>query len=80
MIKVYPFASGSEYTASFAVSSSYAVNVASAGYVYSASKADVVLSPVSGSSAAVNVCLITYNQYLEMLANPGTKYEQCNFN
>lgn len=79
MLKVYPFASGSEYTASYAVTASYATSASSAGYVYTSSLAELVLYPQSGSAAAVNICLITYSQYLELLNNPGTRIEQCNF-
>jgi hypothetical protein len=79
MIKVYPFASGSEFTASYAVTASYATSASSAGYVYTASVAEQVLYPQSGSDAAVNLCLITYQQYLELLDNPGVRFEQCIF-
>lgn len=79
MIKVYPFASGSEYTASFAISSSFAQNINSLGYVLTASNAATIQSPTSGSPASVNVCLITYDQYLQLINNPGTIFEQCNF-
>lgn len=80
MLKVYPFASGSEYTASYAVTTSYAVSASSAGYVYTSSLAEQVLYPESGSAAALNICLITYEDYLQLVTNPaGTRIEQCNF-
>ena len=79
MLKVYPFASGSEFTASYAVTASYAISASSAGYVYTSSLAQQVLYPQSGSAAAVNICLITYADYLQLINNPGTTIEQCNF-
>jgi hypothetical protein len=77
MIQVYPFASGSEYTASFAISSSFATNVSRAEYVFTASNAGVVQFPTSGSPAIINRCLITYDEYLQILS--GSAVEQCNF-
>jgi hypothetical protein len=77
MIQVYPFASGSEYTASFAISSSFATNVELVDYVFTASNAGAVQFPTSGSAAEVNLCLITYNQYIQLLS--GSSIEQCNF-
>lgn len=79
MIKVYPFASGSEYTASFAISASHANTAHTAGYVYTASLANEVIFPTSGSAAAVNICRITYDQYLQILSGSGSVFEQCNF-
>lgn len=80
MLKTYPFASGSEFTASFAVTASHTISASSAGdYVITASSAGYVVNPRSGSSATVNMCLITYEQYLLLLNNPGTKKEQCVF-
>lgn len=79
MLKVYPFGSGSEYTASYAVTSSYAPIADRLEYVYTASVAGTVQNPTSGSAASKNICLITYSQYLDLIANPGTKKEQCTF-
>jgi hypothetical protein len=79
MLKVYPFASGSEVTASHAVTASYAVSASSAGYVFTTELAEQVLYPESGSPAAVNLCLITYPQYLELVNSPGVSFEQCIF-
>ena len=79
MLKVYPFGSGSEYTASYAVTSSYAVSASRLDYVYTSSFAATVLNPTSGSAASKNICLITYADYLELINNPGTKKEQCIF-
>lgn len=79
MIKIYPFASGSEVTASFAVTSSYAGTADYVQYVYTASMAKKVLYPQEGDPAPVNICFITYEQYLDLLNNPGTRVEQCVF-
>ena len=73
--KVYPFASGSEYTASYAISSSVAVSASSVNYVVTASLAGSVLTPVSGSPAAVDICVITYQQYQQIAS--GSAVEQC---
>jgi hypothetical protein len=75
---VYPFASGSEYTASFAISASYALSASAIDYVATASAAGTILNPISGSAASVNICIITYQQYLAMLANPSLR-EVCVF-
>lgn len=76
MNKVYPYASGSEYTSSYAVTASYARNVNGIAYVTSASIADVVLYPTVGAPAAVNLCLLSYTDYLLVVA--GSK-EICTF-
>jgi len=73
--KIFPFSSNSSVTGSYVVSSSVALSVPTASYVVSASKADSVLEPVSGSSAAINICIITYQQYLEILG--GSRLERC---
>jgi hypothetical protein len=79
MINTYPFASGSTVTASFAITASQVGGVLSAGYVVTSSTAGYVINPISGSDATVNRCLITYEQYLLLINNPGTKKEQCTF-
>lgn len=73
--KVYPFASGSEYTASFAVTASQATDVELIPYVGTASYAGEVLFPESGSDAAVDICIITYEQYVQIYS--GSLYEIC---
>lgn len=73
MLRVYPFGSGSLYTASFATSASYAVSASAIGYVYSASSAATILYPQSGSRGK-SVCLITGAEYLVMQANIGLNY------
>lgn len=76
MLSVYPFASGSLYTASFAVSSSFATSASLISYVSTASIADTVLFPQSGSRGK-SVCLITFEQY-QLLVSSSTLIEQCN--
>lgn len=78
MKKVYPFASGSEYTSSYAVTASYASSVASVPYVNTASIADTVLNPRSGSAADVNICKLYYEDYLKLFTDPNAK-EICIF-
>lgn len=75
MKNIYPYATGSAYTASYAVSSSFAVSASLLPYVATASYAGKVLSPQSGSDAAVDICVITYEQYLDILN--GNSYEIC---
>ena len=76
MLKFYPFASGSEYTASYAISSSHALNATTLTYTVSASVAETVTNPVSGSRGK-SICLLTYQQYL-LMVNSGSR-EICDF-
>lgn len=76
MLSVYPFASGSLYVAGHAVTASYADGVRLIKYVTSASKADTVLFPESGSRGK-GVCLLTSEQYLTMVATG--RVENCQF-
>lgn len=81
MLRVYPFASGSLYTSSYAITSSYADSASLAAYTQTASKADTILKPRSGSRGK-SICLLTTTQYFELSASintPPTKYELCNF-
>jgi len=74
----YPYASGSLYSASYAISSSYA-NVAN--YLYYVHTASFAISGTSGSKGdrgTPGICKITYEQYLQLQANPSLK-EVCNF-
>jgi hypothetical protein len=75
MLSVYPFASGSLYTASYAISASYAASANFIQYVLSASNAATVLFPQSGSRGK-SVCLITTDQYNTLIATSGS--EVCN--
>lgn len=77
MLQVYPFGSGSFYTASYAVTASFAGGAAFIATVYTASKAAVVLEPTPGSRGK-GVCLLTTEQYQRMLANPSL-LENCDF-
>lgn len=73
MLSVYPFGSGSLYTASFAVTASHADKVERISYVYTASNAGTVLYPQSGSRAK-SVCLITGAEYLKMQISQSFNY------
>lgn len=67
MLSVYPHGSGSLYIAQHAISSSHASSANYIAYVASASNADSVLYPISGSSGR-GICLITTTQYKQMVA------------
>jgi hypothetical protein len=74
----YPYQAPSAVTASYAISASVAVSASFVSFASSSTSASAVLNPVSGASAAVDICVITYQQYLSMLANPSL-VEVCNF-
>jgi len=75
MKNVYPFATGSAYTASFSLTSSFAENAEKIQFAETASNAGIVLNPTSGSDAAVDICIITYQDYLRILS--GSHFEVC---
>jgi hypothetical protein len=75
VLKVFPFGSGSEFTASYAVTSSFAQSAAKYQAAITASNAGTVLVPVSGSRPAKEICVITYSQYQQILN--GTHFENC---
>lgn len=77
MLRVYPFASGSLYTASNAVTASYAESVDFIYTVITSSYAEQVLELASGSRGK-GVCLITAAQYQQLLNNPNI-FETCTF-
>lgn len=77
MLKIYPFGSGSFYTASNAVTSSFATKASLIAAVFTASQASVVLEPTSGSRGK-GVCLISYEDYQRMKSN-FSLLEVCNF-
>jgi hypothetical protein len=76
MLSVYPFGSGSLYTASYAITASYAHTASFIKYVTTASNAATVLYPQAGPPGT-GVCLLTMAQYQEMIAF--NKREICNF-
>ena len=78
MISVYPFASGSLYTASFALSSSHATVAEYLNYVHTASFAETGSFGPQGARGYPEVCTITYDQYLKLIADPTLK-EVCVF-
>lgn len=77
MLSVYPYASGSFYTASHAISSSYATSASYISYTHTASVALTVLNPTSGSLGK-SICLISTDMYTQMLNNINL-VENCNF-
>lgn len=78
MINVFPFGANTSVVNSLAITSSTATTAQQLGYVPTASTAGTVISPVTGPKAAVNICLITYQEYLTLRNDP-TKVENCNF-
>jgi hypothetical protein len=77
MLSVYPYASGSFYTASYAISSSYATSASYISYTHTASVALTVISPTSGSLGK-SICLISTDMYSQMLNNINL-VENCKF-
>jgi len=77
MLSVYPYASGSLYIAGRAVTASFAGTVRFISNVPSASLAQTVLNPESGSRGK-GVCLLTTEQYTILSSNPDS-IEICNF-
>lgn len=75
MLKVFPFGSGSEFTASFAVTSSFSQTAVRYQIAETSSIANTVLTPISGSKPEVEICVITFEQYQQILA--GTHVENC---
>lgn len=68
MLSVYPYGTGSLYTASYALSASYANTAQTYFYAKSASLAGKVLYPRSGSMGK-GVCLLTNTQYATLQEN-----------
>lgn len=64
---VYPFTSGSEYTASYAISSSYATSASYWDYVYTSSYAIAGISGSKGYRGNPDICFITAQQYFQLL-------------
>lgn len=77
MINVYPYASGSLYTASFAITSSFATSASFINYVLTASRASTILYPESGSRG-LSICLLTTEQYYQ-LSGSSSRVEICDF-
>jgi len=77
MLNVFPFATGSAVTASYALSGSFAQSADFLAYVTTASVAlEGPLGP-RGTRGA-DVCLLTFEQYQQMLLNP-LLVENCPF-
>lgn len=64
---IYPFASGSDYTASFATSASYAITASYLDYVTTASNAIAGISGSKGLRGNPDICFITVDQYFKLL-------------
>ena len=78
MLSVYPFGSGSLYTASYAVTASHAISASFIKTVTSASTAGTVLFPQSGSRGK-SVCIISAAEYAALQAGKIEGYvEICN--
>jgi hypothetical protein len=78
VLKVYPFPSGSEVTSSYAVRASFANEVRFVQSSLTASSAGAVLQLVKGPPADINLCYITYEDYLQILS--GSVVENCSEN
>lgn len=64
---IYPFTSGSEYTASYAITSSFATSASYWDYVFTASSAISGVSGSKGLRGNPDICFITVDQYFRML-------------
>lgn len=78
MLQVYPHGLTSLYTASYAITSSFAHVANRVDYVLTASNAQTVLNPETGRAATINTCLITFEQYQALLASTNN-WEICTF-
>lgn len=78
MLSVYPFGSGSLYTASFAISSSYANQALYLTYTHTSSFALTGSYGEKGIRGYPEVCIITYEQYQKLISDPTLK-EDCTF-
>lgn len=75
MKNVFPFLTGSEFTSSYALNTEYTNNVEYYRHATTASFADTIIGAQSGSEPDVNICTITYEQYLQILN--GSAVEDC---
>jgi hypothetical protein len=75
VLKVYPFPSGSEVTSSYALTALFADTVQRIQSAVTASSAGTVLQLVKGPPADINICYITYDQYIQILS--GSYVEDC---
>jgi len=76
--KIYPFGSGSNYTASFTISSSYAVAANYLDTVLTASSAINSNGGPAGLRGSPDICLISAEQYFALLFNSSLQ-EVCAF-
>lgn len=75
MLKVFPFPSGSEVTASYAITASFANEVQRVQSAETASNAGSVLQLTQGPPGDIDVCFITFSQYQQILS--GNFIEDC---
>lgn len=76
MLSVYPFGSGSLYTAKHAITASYAISASRIQYVVTASNGNTVVYPQSGSRGK-SICLLNSEQY-DLMITCGS-LETCSF-
>jgi hypothetical protein len=74
MKNVFPFTTGSEVTASFAISSAVSLNARAASDAQFTQTSSIILEPVQGPPGN-GICLVTFEQYEQMLS--GTFVEDC---
>ena len=74
MRNVFPFTTGSEVTASFAITSAVSLNARAAISASFAQTSSIILEPVQGPPGN-GICLITFEQYQQILS--GTFVENC---
>jgi len=71
---VFPFTTGSEVTASFAIDSGISLNARAALSASFTQTSSVILEPVQGPPGK-GICLVTFEQYEQMLS--GIFVEDC---
>jgi hypothetical protein len=76
--RFYPFLSGSEYTASFAITSSQATSASFWDYSITSSNSVAGVSGSIGLRGSPDICFITTDQYFRMLFTSSLQ-EACAF-
>lgn len=76
--RFYPFLSGSEYTASFAVTASSAISASYWDYAITASNTINGISGSAGLRGSPDICYITTEQYFKLLFTSSLQ-EVCTF-
>lgn len=75
---IYPFASGSDYIAAHAITSSLAISGSYWDYVFTSSNSISGVSGSKGLRGNPDICLITADQYFRLL-HTSSLQELCNF-